>query len=194
MKGPKPRPIVLSERQRGVLEQIVRRGTSPQREVLRAKIILAIAAGENNEAVARRLGLRRRAVRVWRARWLAIEDRLTGAEAEEDEAALVVMIRDALADAPRSGRPATFTAEQICQIIAVACEEPDTSGRPISHWTPRELADEAIKREIVEEISPRSVGRFLKSGGSETASIALLAQPRPGRRPRGLRPRGKGGV
>lgn len=48
------------------------------------------------------------------------------------------------------------------QIMASACEDPQASGRPVSHWTPRELADEAVKRRIVERISPRSVGRFLK--------------------------------
>ena len=41
----------------------------------------------------------------------------------------------------------------------------EDSGRPITHWTPPELADEAKKRGIVESISPRSVGRFLGRGG-----------------------------
>ena len=55
----------------------------------------------------------------------------------------------------RPGAPATFSAEQWCQIIALACEPPEASGRPISHWTPRELADEACKRGIVATISKR---------------------------------------
>ena len=76
----------------------------------------------------------------------------------------------------RPGTPATFSAEQICRIIAVACEEPEESGRPISEWTPRELADEVVKREIVESISPRQVGRFLKGERLEATSLALLAQ------------------
>jgi hypothetical protein len=79
-------------------------------------------------------------------------------------------------DAPRPGAPATFSAEQWCQIIALACEPPEASGRPISHWTPRELADEACKRGIVERISERHVGRFLKSGRPQTAPQSLLAQ------------------
>jgi putative transposase len=61
------------------------------------------------------------------------------------------------------------------QIIALACESPSEAGRPVSHWTPAELADEAVKRGIVEEISPRSVGRFLKRGYSTTSSQPLLA-------------------
>ena len=45
--------------------------------------------------------------------------------------------------------------------MAVACELPEQSDRPITHWTTRELADEVIKREIVPSISVRTVGRFL---------------------------------
>ena len=74
------------------------------------------------------------------------------------------------------GTPATFTLEQIVQIIAIACEEPTISERPISHWSPTEIADEAIKRGIVEQISVRSVGRFLKGGCPPTPSGSLLAQ------------------
>ena len=47
------------------------------------------------------------------------------------------------------------------QIMAIACEPPELSGRPVDHWTHRELADEAIKRKIVSSISPSQVGRFL---------------------------------
>jgi transposase len=71
------------------------------------------------------------------------------------------LILTGLSDLPRSGAPPTFSAEQIVQIVAVACEDPVQSERPISHWTPSELADEAVKRQIVESISPASVGRFL---------------------------------
>src|SRR5262249_16415944 len=78
------------------------------------------------------------------------------------------------------GAPATFSAEQWCQIIALACEPPEASGRPISHWTPRELADEACKRAIVPTISARHVGRFLKSGRAQTAQESLVAQCRAG--------------
>ncbi len=52
------------------------------------------------------------------------------------------------------------------QVVAVACEQPQSSNRPISHWTPRELALEVVKRGIVPEISPRSVARFLKRGNA----------------------------
>jgi hypothetical protein len=76
-------------------------------------------------------------------------------------------ITEILVDAPRSGWPGIFTPEQIVQIIAMACEQPEEdSERPVSHWTPREVAEEAVKRNIVPRISVRTVGRFLKPSGS----------------------------
>ena len=90
------------------------------------------------------------------------------------------MIIEALTDHPRSGTPATFTAEQIVQIVAGACEAPADSGRPVSHWTPREVAEEVRKRAIVETISTRSGGRCLKSGRLTAASGGVLAQRQAG--------------
>jgi putative transposase len=81
-----------------------------------------------------------------------------------------------LDDAPRSGSPGDFSAEQLTQLVSVACESPEDSGRPVTHWSPRELVDEVIKRGIVPHISPRTVGRFLKGGGSQAPSLDLLAQ------------------
>ena len=97
-------------------------------------------------------------VRVWRKRWAEATDRLRVAQGDEKE--LQRCIDDVLADLYRSGTPATFSAEQIVHIVAVGCEEPEQSGRPVIHWTPTELADEVVKRGIVKTISSRSVGRF----------------------------------
>ncbi len=69
-----------------------------------------------------------------------------------------------LEDAPRPGGPARITAEQICQIIALACEAPSVSGRPISQWSSTELAAEIVQRGIVAQISPRHAARILKKG------------------------------
>lgn len=177
MPGPQPTPINLTARQRAILERLVRRQTSPQRLVRRAKLILAAAEGANNEQVAKRLALTRGTVHLWRERWLAAAPRLAAAEAEGgDDKALTEVIEALLADEPRAGTPATFTPEQIVQIVALACEAPQASGRPISHWTPRELADEAVQRQIVARISPRSVGRFLKGGRPQAPSQPVLAQ------------------
>src|SRR5262249_56042949 len=90
------------------------------------------------------------------------------------------VVGGALPTPPRRGPPATFTAEQIVQIVAVACEDPAASGRPVSHWTPREVAAEVRKRGIVATISTRSVGRFLKSGRFTAPSRGILAQRQAG--------------
>jgi putative transposase len=71
-----------------------------------------------------------------------------------------------LSDAPRCGAPATFTPEQICQIMAMACEDPERLDVPISQWTQSELARQAVSRGIVESISHGSVGHFFKKGAS----------------------------
>jgi homeodomain-containing protein len=84
-------------------------------------------------------------------------------------------MEEVLCDRPRSGAPPTFSAEQLCQIVAMACEAPShESGRPVTHWSTIELADEAINRGIVEDISARSVGRFLKGGRSEASPGASV--------------------
>ena len=107
-------------------------------------------------------------------RWVAAEAPLAAVEAVPHE--LRTTIASVLADAARSGAPDTFSAEQIVQIINLACTPPAAAGRPVDAWTPRELADEAAKRGIVTSISPRSVERFLKSGRLATASQSLLAE------------------
>ncbi len=121
-----------------------------------------IATGANNGQVARRLGVDISVARLWRGRWLAAGDKLAAAEvAGCDDKALGKLIESVLADEYRCGAPATFTAEQSARIIALACEDlQQDSGRPISHWTPRELADEAMKRGIVESISRTTVARL----------------------------------
>ena len=58
--------------------------------------------------------------------------------------------------------------------MALACEPPEEYGRAVTHWTPPELAAEAVKQGIVDNISARHVGRFLKCSRFETASIPLL--------------------
>ena len=171
MAGPRPTPLALTGTQRRLLERLVRRHTSQQRLVRRAQIILASADGLTNEQIAQRLGLTRGTVRTWRNRWAYASDELQAAEqADADDAALTTRLTALLADAPRPGAPATFTAEQLVQVVALACSDPHDSGRPVTHWTPTELADEAKKRQIVASISPRSVGRFLKRGRPEAPS------------------------
>src|SRR5262249_25258627 len=113
--------------------------------------------------------------------WGAIASKREKMEADgSSDKVLTTMIVEALTDHPRAGTPATFTAEQIVQIVAVACEAPADSGRPVSHWTPREVAEEVRKRGIVATIRTPGVGRFLKSGRFTAASGGILAQRQAG--------------
>ena len=132
------------------------------------------------------LELSRNPVQAWRDRWQQAAGRLMALEENErSEFKLRQLIEAVLSDEFRPGTKAKFSVEQIVQIVAIACELPASSGRPISPWTPRELAEEAVKRGIVEQISPHTAGRHLKRGGAATASSALLAQ-RSASGPRGL--------
>lgn len=168
--------IVLTERQREILESIARRPTSTQQQVLRARIVLQTAKGKTNLQIAADLGIDRDTVSKWRSRWAGAREALAAVEEQTEQGKpLREQIEQILRDAYRPGSPGKFTAEQVCQIISVACEDPEESGRPVSDWTPRELAEEVIQRNIVPSISPRQVGRFLKSGRLETASHAVLA-------------------
>lgn len=177
MPKPKARPIILSCKQEVLLKKIVRRSTNPHRKVKRAQLILAAAAGKSNTEISQHLELDRGQVRLWRNRWLTAREELTGAEIEGiSDQELIKLIEQVLSDQTREGTPNFFSTEQVIQIVAIACETPQESERPVSHWTAGELAQEAMKRSIVEKISPRSVGRFLKRGHFTTASSSLLVK------------------
>jgi transposase len=152
----------ITERQQEVLEHLATARTSPVRLVQRAKIILRAFAGADNADIAQEIGLDRTAVGLWRRRWARAWAQLILVECAEGKAQLRRAIAAVLGDAPRSGNPGKFTPEQVTQIIALACEPPEKSGRPITHWTSRELADEAKKRGIVSSISASQVGRYLR--------------------------------
>jgi transposase len=154
VRGPQPAKIELSLSEKQALEAVTRRHSSAQQLVVRARIVLLAHEGKNNEQIARELKITVDTARLWRRRWLGF--------AEIAFADLSVSER--LEDGPRPGKPATITAEQVCQIVALACETPLESERPISQWTGRELADEIKKRHIVEQISPRHARRLLKRG------------------------------
>ena len=166
--GPAPTPIAVSPAQQTVLAALLRRSSCPQALALRVRIILGAASGQRTEPLARQLGCTPKTARKWRSRWVAAEAHL--AAVGDDRPALERAIAAALADAPRPGTPATFTAEQIVQIINLACRPPAQFQRPVTAWTPRELADEAVKQGLVASISPRSVERFLGRGRPPAAS------------------------
>jgi putative transposase len=174
MARPHPQQISLTPEQRAVLERLLRQASCPQALARRARIVLAAASGAHNQQIASELGCAFNTVRLWRRRWAEGTEQLSHEGISERE--LRAAVAEVLADAARPGRPDTFTAEQIVQIIALACSPPAESERPVTAWTPRELADEASKRGIVSSISPRSVGRFLKAGGAEAPWQPPLAE------------------
>ena len=151
--------IVVTPRQRAVLEPLTRARLAPQRLVERCRIVLTSAEGRSNQGQADELGVDRQRVRRWRHRWAGASAALVAAETEgATDKDLEKLILGVLVDDDRSGAPPKFTPEQVVAIIALACEPPADSGLPVSHWTPPELAREAIKRGIVES---RQVDRFL---------------------------------
>ena len=156
MRGPKPPAIELAAAERDELERLVRRHTTPQQLALRAQIVLAAAAGANNCQIARQVDVSLDMVRRWRQRWLVCQ-----AATLED-----LPVAERLTDAPRPGAPARIQDEQVAKIVALACEPPADTDRPISQWTGREIADEIKKRGIVAQISGRHAARLLKRGRS----------------------------
>jgi transposase len=157
MPGPKPEPIELSDKVRRELEKLVARHTTGQQKAQRARIILKAAEGKNNAEIARELNQSIDMVRLWRRRWHELEP-----IGYEDLSAA-----ERLEDLPRPGAPARLTADQVCQIEQVACEAPEKAGRSVSQWTGREIADELVKRGIVDRISARHAARLLKKGVSD---------------------------
>ena len=156
-------PVTILLEQREALEQLVRTRSTPQQFALRARMILHAAGGVGVRESARDLGVWPKTVRYWRRRWRLAADRQS--------------VPERLADAPRSGAPPTYTPEQICAVIAMTCEKPSESERPISQWSQREIADEAMRRGLVPRISQRSVGRFLKKKLTSSRIASLLADP-----------------
>lgn len=168
MRGPRPVQPQLEEPLQIELEALIRRHSTPQQIAVRAQIVLLAQQGLNNQGIARKLGISRDMARHWRGRWQSVQD----IPATDMTAA------QRLADAPRPGAPAKIRAEAYCQIMALACQPPEMLGRPITQWTERELAEEAILQGIVLSISPRQVGRFLKSSRPQATSQPLLADKR----------------
>ena len=154
--------VTITERQQDILHTLSHAPTAPSRLRQRATIILLAFDGQRNPEIAVEVGLSRRQVALWRRRWARAWHRLSAIECLESHAALRRAIEQVLNDEPRSGPPGKFTPEQIVQILGVACEPPEKSGRPITHWTAHELADEVVKRGIVPSISVAQVGRYLR--------------------------------
>jgi putative transposase len=154
MPGAKAQVVNLSDAEQQGLEKLIKRHQVGQQIAMRARIVLAAARDQKNKEIAQAYQVTLDTVSLWRNRWVKLQD------VSVDDLSL----EDRLQDAPRPGAPARITADQRCQIEALACEKPEKSGRPITHWTAREIADELKKRQIVANISPRHAARLLKRG------------------------------
>jgi transposase len=137
-------PIALSQLERRVLTGRARRARGEQRDVLRARIVLAAAHGQSNAAIARCLAISPDTVRRWRARFAA--DRMKG-----------------LQDRPRSGRPRVFADVAAAEVKAMACALPAETGVPLARWSASELAAEAVTRGVVDTLSGSTVRRWLNA-------------------------------
>lgn len=171
------RAVVLPGRVQAQLEMWVRARKTDQALAERSRILLMSAEGISNKEQAAALGIDVQRVHRWRNRWCDAEEQVgaavVGGASDRELADLVACV---LADSHRSGTPPKFKPEQVAAIIQLACEDPQDSGLPVSHWTPPMLAMEAARRGVVESISPRHVDRLLKSGCASTSPQSLLVE------------------
>ena len=153
--------IRLSTKQQQILESLAKGTHTALHLKQRATIILRAAEGWANLTIAKQTGWNRNTVKLWRNRWAQVAPEIAAQESLKPWA-LNRYIESVLQDAPRPGKPCRFTPEQVAQIVTLACRTPADLDVPLTHWTPSALAREAVKQGIVEQISPRQVGRFLK--------------------------------
>lgn len=173
MPGPQPCSLTTTPKIRSLLEKLARSRQNRASLVQRSQLILAMLDGANNAVAARQFGLHLDTPRLWRKRWLQLSPQLENLEAElpaSEEATLHSRLELLLSDESRSGTPPQFSPEQVTAIIALACQDPRNSGYSFEHWTPADLAREAIKRGIVTTISSASISRFLKRGRYQASS------------------------
>jgi len=152
MQDQKAGTIKLSLETDQALQKLIKGHTTRQQIAKRARIVELAASGKSDQAIAQEVGVNRHTVRLWRTRWLKWEALPFGE----------LSVEERLEDLPRPGAPARITADQRCQMEALACEAPEKSGRPISQWSAREIAAEVIQQKIVTTISPRHAARLLK--------------------------------
>jgi len=153
--------IELNESDKAELEKIVRKQTTHQSIARRARIILMANSGKyRNGEIAKYVGMDGGEITRWTKRWVESEN-------------IIEDVEERLKDRPRSGRPATITAEQWCKIMALACEKPEDHGVPITHWSRSTLTAEIINQGIVDSISTTHVGNFLKKSNYNHIEVSI---------------------
>ena len=121
MRGPPVCLRELSAEEASAVESLARSRTAAARRVERARIVWRASHGETPPSIAETLGLSaetvRRRIRRFNAEGLA-----------------------ALEDHPRSGRPATYAADEVAAVITAALTDPRRLGLPFASWTLDRLA------------------------------------------------------
>ncbi len=152
---------VLSVAMKKILSAFSKSRSLPSGLVKRASIILLAARGELNQNIAAQVGLHYNNVATWRNRFLAALPALREIETADPEK-LEDEIRIVLSDKKRPGAPPVFTPDQIMKIIDLACNNLSGWGYEVSQWSLPLLVAEIKKQGIAEQISEKSVSRFLK--------------------------------
>lgn len=128
-RGRPPAQVVLTAGEKTELLRRANAATTPQRDAIRARVVLAAAEGETTTSIAARLKVSIDLVSTWRGRFAHF-----GLEGLEDQ--------------PRSGRRPVITPVQRCEIVALACE-PRTQQDGLNGWTLDLLREELQRRGIV---------------------------------------------
>ena len=166
----KAKPIKISEKQIKILRKFSK-GTHTELNIkLRASIVLDANKDMNNADIAAKYEITRNTVRAWRNQWFESYTETCTIELEQSHK-LKKHIKNTLSDKYRSGRKSTFTQEQVVAIISLSLQSPESVKVPLSHWTPGALARKSIELGIVDSISVRQVGRYLKKSGHKNTSV-----------------------
>jgi transposase len=146
MRGRRPEKMTIAGPDRDALHSVAHSGSLPWFQVQRAKIVLALAAGERHCSIAARLECD--ATTVWRAGQRYCQGGLASLLADGRQG--------------NSGRPEYISPVQRAQIVELACLEPIAKGMHITHWSSEDLARQVVKDKILPAISPASVRRILQ--------------------------------
>lgn len=111
----------LTDEEARVIAKLVRSQTASVRLVQRAKIVQWASQGETIPQITTELGCASNVVRKWFKRFST--QGIAGLE-----------------DAPRSGAPSRYTAENKARVVATARTRPSDLGLPYSSWTFERLA------------------------------------------------------
>jgi transposase len=135
----------LTDEESRTVERLAHSRTEPARAVERARIVCEARRGARVPAIARALGITEATVRTWLKRFNA--QGVAG-----------------LADAPRSGRPPTYSPDEVGEVIAASLTKPDDLGLPFGSWTLDRLTAYLQEQKKV-GIGRTRIGEILRAEG-----------------------------